>query len=290
MISAPEALRRDAQSALDGLPALVLAAERLAATVLPGAHGLRRAGAGEDFWQYRAASAGDSLRMIDWRRSARSDAEFVRDRERQTAQAAMLWVSDGLSMDYAGAPDRPSKGSRARTIALALGIALIRGHERVAVLGQGAARPGRSQITRLAHGLSLPGPGTEDAAPPVTALRPHQRVVLISDFLGDPAPVQAFLAQAAGMGVGGAIVQVLDPDEEVFPFSGAILFQDISGARRHDTRDAAGLRREYLDRLAQRRALLAETARKAGWHFTHHDTAAAPATALMWLYSVLGQV
>ena len=39
-----------------------------------GAHGLRRPGPGEEFWQYRPAQPGEPARAIDWRRSARSDA------------------------------------------------------------------------------------------------------------------------------------------------------------------------------------------------------------------------
>ena len=87
------ALRLRAETAAAGLPDLMLAAERLAVSVDPGAHGLRRAGTGEDFWQYRPAMTGDPAGLIDWRRSARSDATFVRERELHTAQSAILWVA-----------------------------------------------------------------------------------------------------------------------------------------------------------------------------------------------------
>ena len=96
-----------------------------------------------------------------------------------------------------------------------------------------------------------------------------------------------YLARAAGMGVSGALLQVLDPDEEGFPWEGAVLFRSASGALRHDTRDAAGLRDAYLARLAERRALLSRAAAAAGWHFGTHDTASAPSQALLWLWSVL---
>ena len=131
-----------------------------------------------------------------------------------------------------------------------------------------------------------PLPADEDT-PPAEALRPGQRIVLIDDFLGDPAPVLAYLDRAAGLGVRGALLQVLDPDEEAFPYGGAVLFRSASGALRHDTRDAGGLRAAYLARLAERRAALTRAAATAGWHFGTHDTAAPPAQALLWLWSVL---
>ncbi|MTD98907.1 DUF58 domain-containing protein [Paracoccus sp. YIM 132242] len=255
--------------------------------IAPGAHGLRRGGPGEDFWQYRPAAQGDSARSIDWRRSARSDAQFVRDREAQTAQAVGLWISAGQGMGYSGSPDRPTKADRAHLLALALAMVLLRGGEKVGLLGQ-PARAGRVQADRLAERIvALRPQAGDDDAPVADHLRPNQRLVILSDFLDDPAWVDGLLARAAGMGVGGVLMQVLDPDEEVFPYNGAVLFRSLSGAIRHDSRDAGGLREAYLARLAERRDWLRRRAEGAGWHFGHHTTDHAPAVALSWLYQVL---
>ena len=288
MTRSPAELRSRAEQAGAHLPGLILSAERLAAMVAPGAHGLRRAGPGEDFWQYRPASSGDTARSIDWRRSARSDSQFVRDREAQTAQAVGLWVSAGQGMGYSGAGDRPTKGYRAQVMALALAMILLRGGEKVGMLGQ-PARAGRVQAERLAEAMAITQTARDDAdAPAPESLRPAQRLVILSDFLTDPDWVRALLARASGIGVRGVLMQVLDPDEENFPYSGAVVFRSLSGATRHDSRDAGGLREAYLARLAQRRDWLREQARGAGWHFGHHATGHAPAHALSWLYQVLG--
>lgn len=280
-------LRAEAQGASAHLPALILSAERLAAMIAPGAHGLRRSGPGEDFWQYRPATQGDSARSIDWRRSARSDGQFVRDREAQTAQAVGLWISAGQGMGYSGAPARPAKADRAHLLALALAMVLLRGGEKVGLLGQ-PARAGRVQADRLAEQIvAQRGGGGDGDAPSPDHLRPNQRVVILSDFLDDPAWVDALLARASGMGVTGVLMQVLDPDEEVFPWTGAVLFRSLSGAIRHDSRDAGGLRDAYLARLAERREWLRQRAMGAGWHFGHHTTDHLPAVALSWLYQVL---
>ena len=274
-------LRLGAESAALGLPELMLAAERLAASVDPGAHGLRRAGAGEDFWQYRAAVPGDPAGLIDWRRSARSDAAFVRERELQAPQAAALWVSGAPGMGWSGDPARPPKCDRGRVLALALGLLMLRGGERLGI-GASPARPGRAQAEALARDLlaatdELPAPG---------ALRPHRRVVLVGDFLGDLTGLRGLLAQAAALGCRGALLQLLDPAEETFPFAGAVRFRGPSGER-HATGNAAALRGAYLARLAARRTELALLAGGAGWQFGTHDTGAAPSAALMWLHGAL---
>lgn len=282
-------LRAQAEAASAHLPGLVLSAERLAMMVAPGAHGLRRAGPGEDFWQYRPASAGDTARSIDWRRSARSDAQFVRDREAQTAQAVGLWVSAGQGMAWRGADDRPTKGARAQLLALALAMLLLRGGEKVGLLGQ-PARAGRVQADRLAEAMAAAAASAGDGdAPGSGALRPNQRLVILSDFLTDPAWVGDLLDRAGGLGLGGVLMQVLDPDEESFPYAGAVVFNSPSGMMRHDSRDAAGLRMAYRQRLAERRDWLAGRARRAGWHFGHHTTDHSPAVTLGWLYQMLGR-
>lgn len=280
-------LRAAAEAASAHLPALILSAQRLAAMVAPGAHGLRRAGPGEEFWQYRQAAAGETARNIDWRRSGRSDGQFVRERQAQTAQTVAIWTSTGQGMGYRGDPDRPAKRDRAQVLALALAMLLLRGGERVGILGR-PARNGRMQAERMAEEMVMADPALDDAdAAAPDLVRPNQRLVIVSDFLTDPAWVAAVLAQAGAMGVRGVLLQVLDPDEEVFPWSGAVEFRSVTGRIRHDSRDAAWLRDAYLLRLAQRRDWLAAQARGAGWHFGHHRTDHAPAAALGWLYQVL---
>lgn len=276
-------LRAEAEAASGHLPSLILAAERLAAMVAPGAHGLRRAGPGEDFWQYRPASSGDGLRAIDWRRSARSDAEFVRDREAQTAQSAAIWISGGQGMRYAG-DGRDSKLQRARLIALALSMLLLRGGEKVALLGQ-PARAGRLQADRMAEALLV---DTQSDAAQASALRPQGRVILISDFLTDPDWLPGFLDHAAGMGVRGIVLQILDPDEAHFPFDGAVDFRDMAGGQRHLSRDAGSLREAYLARLNERREWLADQTARRGWQSDCHVTDEDPATRLAALWSALG--
>ena len=287
MTASPADLRARAEAVAAGLPALMLSAERLSASLIAGAHGKRRAGPGEDFWQYRPATPGDSARSIDWRRSARSDGQFVREREAEVAQAAVIWISAAAGMEFSGGPDRPGKRQRADLLALALALALLEGGERVALAGD-PPRPGRMQAERIAQGLIRRAPlPADDDLPPAGLLRPGHRLVLIDDFLGDAAPLLGFLDRAAALGVRGVLLQVLDPDEEGFPYGGAVLFRSASGALSHDTRDAAGLRAAYLARLAERREVLARAAETAGWHFGSHHTGAAPAQALLWLWSVL---
>jgi uncharacterized protein (DUF58 family) len=285
---APAALRAEAEALGAALPPLLATAEQLAATVILGEHGRRRAGMGDDFWQYRAAAPGDSARLIDWRRSARSDGHFVREREWQASQTVMLWVDPSRSMGFSGARERAPKAVRARLLALALAVLLLRGGERVGLMGADAPpRGGRGQFWRLAQAMA---DGAEDyGAPDAAGLVPHGRAVFLSDFLGPLDAVEAALGQAADRGVRGALVQVLDPAEEDFPFDGRTIFESMGGSLRHETKAAGDLRARYLDRLAERKARLAVLAAASGWHLLSHHTGAPAQAALLWLYRALAE-
>ena len=280
-------LRAAAEPLGESLPALLAQAERLSAALSLGQHGRKRAGQGADFWQYRPAVTGDSARNIDWRRSAKTDAPFIREREWQAAQSVTFWVDRARSMSYTGAALRPSKAHRAAVLSLALAIALAQGGERFGLEGQGRPRSGRVQIDAFAHRLVAPDMA-EFGAPSLHDALPHGRAVILSDFLGDLAPLQQALAQAADRGVRGLLIQILDPVEETFPFDGRTIFQSLGGSHAHETQEAGDLRGRYLDRLAARKAELARMSAALGWHQTCHHTDAAPLPPLLWAHQALG--
>ena len=214
-------LRERSEAEASRLPPLLARAEHLAGTVLLGDHGRRRAGLGDDFWQYRPAQIGDSRRMIDHRRSARGDQQFVREREWQIAQSVMLWVDQGASMRFASDKNLPTKADRARLLGLATAILLVRGGERVGLTGTTLPpRRGNAQIIRLAQAWSEDSEA--DYAPPEhRAMIPHARAVFISDFLGPMEEVELALTKAADRGVRGLYCRCLIPARNPFPSEAA---------------------------------------------------------------------
>lgn len=285
-------LRRDAERVSGALPPLLIEAERLVANLLHGVHGRRRSGIGETFWQYRAAQPGDPASLIDWRRSARSDRLYVRELEWEAAETALIWCDDAQSMDFRSASVERSKRDRARLLAMALSVLLVRGGERVGLVGTEAERPttGEGQLQRIAAMLSVDGPGRPDfGAPPLAALPRASKAVFLSDFMGPRTDIFPALEHAAGHGIRGTYVQILDPAEEVFPFGGRTLFASMGGTTRYETDQARSLREAYLERLAERRDDLARVARRAGWELILHRTDESPRKPLLRLHAILSQ-
>lgn len=285
----PAQLRGAGEELASILPPLLAEARQLAATIRHGVHGRRRAGTGEEFWQYRSAGFGDSPRDIDWRRSARGDAHFVRQKEWQTAQAVYFWIDDAQSMRYHSAQNLPTKGARAAVLGLALAILLARGDERVGLTrdprplksGEGAIRDMVLELTRDQDTAE------EYGLPVNRVMQQGARAVFISDFLGDWEGLRASLARAADQNVQGVLIQVLDPAEESLPFDGRTIFQSMGAGLELETQRARSLRAGYKARLAERKEALKEAALQTGWrYFCHHNSDPAPA-ALLWAYTAL---
>ncbi|WP_371168069.1 DUF58 domain-containing protein [Aliiroseovarius sp. 2305UL8-7] len=275
-------LRSRAEALAERLPPLLAQAQHLASSVELGEHGRKRPGQGDAFWQFRPAQPGDPARLIDWRRSARSDHHYVQEKEWQAAQSVLFWVDPSESMAFASSQDVPEKGVLARVLALALATLLVRGGERVGLVGN-AIPAGRGDLAlrRMVDGLT----GTQDAD--FSDMPPRSRAVFLSDYLGDLAPITRAVTKAADRGVKGALLQVLDPVEEAFPFRGRMIFEDVSGTLEHDTTQARDLRDRYLERLATRKAEVADLARQTGWQFHTHHSADPASAALLWLYHAI---
>src|SRR6202165_376471 len=102
------------------MPRLILEARRVAATVIHGLHGRRRAGSGENFWQYRRFVMGEPAARVDWRRSARDDFLYVREQEWEAAHTVWIWPDRSPSMAFRSPLAEETKLNRALVMALAL--------------------------------------------------------------------------------------------------------------------------------------------------------------------------
>ncbi len=283
----PQQAARDvARAAAAGghLPPLLVAAERVAATVAQGVHGRRRPGQGESFWQYRPLLPGEPVSRIDWRQSARSGKAFVRQTEWEAAQTVCLWHAAGPGMAWRGNPRLPSKAERARLLLLALAALLLRGGEQVRLIGRPAAPfSGRAGLHRLAETLD-----DTPIRPGGTGLPRHATVVLIGDWLQPIEETRAILAGLAAVPVRGELVQVLDPAEIELPYAGRVRFADASGdGRAAVVGRVETVRDTYRSRLREHEARLAELCRATGFGWQRHRTDQPPETALLAMYGAL---
>ena len=135
------------------MPRLILEARRVASTVIHGLHGRRRAGPGENFWQYRRFVNGEPSHNVDWRRSARDDHLYVREREWEASHTIWLWADRSPSMDFTSALTEWSKLDRALVVSFALAEVLVQGGERVGIPELMRPTANRNVIEKMAQAI-----------------------------------------------------------------------------------------------------------------------------------------
>jgi uncharacterized protein (DUF58 family) len=277
----------EAASFASRLPDLIIAARRVAQSVMHGVHGRRVAGPGETFWQFRPFVSGEPSNRIDWRRSARGMHAYVREREWEAAQTLWIWIDRSASMRFGSSLAEGTKLDRAFVIALALADLAVRGGERVGLIGLTRPIAARGVIDRFAEVLATAERSPAEALPPPAPIAPRSRVLWVSDFLSPIEDIEKAMAGLFTAGVGGHLVAISDPIEETFPFAGHVEFLEAGGERRLRAPRAEQWRTLYLERLAAHREALRTAATRRGADLLLHRTDASAAQALLALHARL---
>ncbi len=188
----------------------------------------RQRGTGQDFWQYRGLSDGESVAQVDWRKSARSDGFYVREREQQNARRSFVWCDMSGSMRYAGSRAVRSKAAQSYLLGALLWHLAMQAGDTLQLLTT-------SRLSRR----DVPQRFCDDAPMDLRAMRDNDILFVISDFIGfdftaftHPGPVIA--------------LHVQDPDEIDFPFTGHVRFEGLEGEASRLVANAAALHDDYM--------------------------------------------
>jgi uncharacterized protein (DUF58 family) len=265
------------------LPRLVLEARRIAANVIHGLHGRRRAGAGESFWQYRRFVSGEPAQRVDWRRSARDDHLYVREQEWEAAHTIWLWPDRSASMAFASKDARDSKLERSLIVVFALAELLVAGGERVGIPGLMTPTASRSVIDKMAQAM-LHDDEERASLPPSFVPSALAEIVVLSDFWSPIADITTMLAGLSSSGAHGTLVQIVDPAEETFPYAGRIEFVEPEGFGVITAGRAERWAEDYVARVALHRDQIRAETNRLDWLFTTHTTSRSAAELLLFLH------
>jgi len=254
-------------------------------------------GRGLDFEESRPYSAGDDIRDMDWRTTARTGRAHLKIYREERQPTVHLVVDRGATMRFG--TRRRLKVAQAARVAAVLAFATA---ERNGVIGATLwnardetlpARHGRLAALGLIEAAAAPCPPLADPAP--TEILHHAdrlaaldanlprgaRVVLISDFAWLTEEHVTPLARLAARCDVWAI-QIVDPVERALPEMGLVRFHDMASGQRVwlDTGETAvrgAVRSAFADHLAAQAVRLA----RAGARHQQVDSAADDLVALL---------
>ena len=277
----------DARALAESMPRLILESRRIAATVIHGLHGRRRAGPGENFWQYRRFLSGEPARRVDWRRSARDEHLYVREQEWEAAHTVWVWADRSPSMLFKSHLAQEPKLDRTVVVAFALAEILVQAGERVGMPGLMRPTGSRNVLDKMANAI-VHDVTERGSLPPTFAPSALAEIVVVSDFWSPITDIRAKLAQLSSTGAHGHTVQIVDPAEETFPYSGRVEFVEPEGAGAITAGRAEAWKADYEARVARHRAEIRAETDKLGWSFTIHRTDRPATELLLALHARMG--
>ena len=270
VVTAPVVSTRPRAALVDPASLMRIASLQLRAKVvidglLRGIHRSVRHGFSAEFTEYRQYVDGDDLRYLDWRVLARSDRYYLKKFEDETALKCHLLVDHSRSMGYGSVGY--TKAEYAATLAATLaqfllaqgdGVGLVTFSDRIDQAVPPKNRHGH--LRRLLHVLERAPVGTAtDLAAPLDHLAKLRLrrglLVLISDLLAPTEHLAKHLSHLRASGHDLVIIQVIDPAERDFPFTGPALFEDVESSRRLHV-DPATVGDEYRRRFAEHTAAI----------------------------------
>jgi len=250
--------------AKEALRHLELFARRRAEGFMLGTHPSKRVGVSAEFDHHKDYQPGDPLKHVDWKASARHDRYYVKRYLEDTALSVRLVVDRSASMLQASGG--PSKYLHACRVAACLAYLVLKQGDLVGLVLTSAdgtrwvpaSSKGTHLVTILGE-LVARDAAAQDNVPKClrTILDRGERkglVVLVSDLMYDPAPVQSELGKLQAQGHEVLLVQLRDPTEEDFPFNRWVQFHDLespSVTHRIDTIPLAKIYREEYQALME---------------------------------------
>ena len=189
------------------------------------------------------------------------------------------------SMMYKSTFAMVSKESRALVLMLALAEILARSGERIGCPGIMEPVSARNAAERLATSI-MHAPLTT-GLPETSMIRGQSDIVLIGDFLDDADSVMSRISPLGKRGLRGHVIEVADPAEETFPYTGRTEFTDPETGEKLTSGRAEMIRDDYQRAYLARREALGEGLRRLGWSFTFHRTDHLASEALVAVHGQL---
>jgi uncharacterized protein (DUF58 family) len=110
-------------------------------------------------------------------------------------------------------------------------------------------------------------------------------IVVLSDFWSPIDEIRTMLAGLSASGAHGTLVQIVDPAEESFPYSGRIEFIEPEDGSLITAGRAEKWADDYVARVALHRDQIRAETNKLDWLFSTHTTSRSAAELLLFLHS-----
>ena len=199
-----------------------------------------------EFSQHREYTPGDDVRHLDWKVQAKTERYYIKQYEQETNFVAHLLLDGSESMSYRSGD--LSKLEYGKMIAACLAYVILHQRDAVALgifdekIQEYLPRSdNRDNLFKIMNRLAGFAPTRETKTASVlhgmaNQIRRKGIVILISDFFDDEEEIIEGIQHLRFSGHEVIVMQVLDPSEIDFPFTGMVEFDGLENIPKIQTR------------------------------------------------------
>lgn len=262
---------------------LPLVAKTLAQGFLHGSHASMLRGVGIEFSQYRVYEPGDDLSKVDWKLFARSDRYFVREAERESNINVWFVLDTSTSMlqqsHLSSSVDSWNKLEYARCLLATVAYLAQKQGDNVGLLALSSKNktylPALSgerhwqkillALTRLKAADEFPP--FKQVAKQLGRMQNNGVIFVISDFHQQNNEIVELVGQLNNSRTDVVAIQLTCEDEEVFPYKGAVRFEDLETKEQVLVAASQIKERYFTEKLRYQTDLLSQLAKNKVQHF-----------------------
>ena len=234
-----------------------------------------------EFAQHREYAPGDDVRHLDWKVQAKTERYYIKQYEQETNFVAHLLLDGSESMKYGSG--ELTKLDYAKMMAACLAYVILNQRDAVALgifdeeIQEYLPRSdNRDNLFKIMNRLAGFDPVRETRIAPVlhgmaNQLRRKGIVIVISDFFDDEAEIIEGIQHLRFSGHEVIAMQVLDPYEIEFPFTGMVEFDGFENMPKVQTRPSQ-VKKTYHREFEAFRERLRDACERNQCHFVNVRT------------------
>ncbi|MBL3657317.1 DUF58 domain-containing protein [Fulvivirga sediminis] len=242
---------------ISSVKGLSLIAKLLVDSYLSGLNSSKRKGSGIEFSQYRGYEPGDDLRMLDWKRLARSGKYFIKESEREThtvikfiidASASMLHTEQELSKLVYAQILAASIAYLAQNQGDNIGLFALNDTKVYSLLPSNKPQQFNRFIQSM---LSIEAGGKwpkEVNTNIIHSRKERELIVFLSDLYEKDNEISDLISQLKTVRNEVVVFHLLGEKELLFDYSGTIVFEDLESGKQVKA-TASNIKEKYLTAL-----------------------------------------
>ena len=228
----------------------------------------KKRGSGEEFWDYKNYNFGDSIRNIDWKKSAKQGNFLIKYNEVENSKRIWIWKDSSVSMNYKFYKNTESKIERATILSIILLDIFLRSGEKVGIVGSKIGiKNGTESFLDLSSAILNDKCDMSDKR-----IKKGDFVIFISDFIDKINITRKKLISLSNNTYKALLIQILDPSELSFPFEGRKQFYDPKSGIHKLLNRSEKMRLIFQHKVKQHNDELEKICKKLGWKFIRNIT------------------